>query len=96
MLQKEIEIVKYNSNGATSPNSFNNTRRGKHDLDNDVWQSHTTDMKSPRRGQSKHLIKTLQAEVLEIKEEKKHLLALCEKLEKELIDSKKDLEDSKN
>jgi hypothetical protein len=58
MLQKEIEIVKYNSNGTTSPHSFNNTRRGKHDLDNDVW-SHTTEMKSPKRGQSKHHIKTL-------------------------------------
>jgi hypothetical protein len=60
MLQKEIEIVKYNSNGFASPNSFNNTRRGgRHDLDNEVW-SHTADLKSPRRaGNSKHLVKTL-------------------------------------
>jgi hypothetical protein len=52
MLQKEIEIVKYNSNGVTS---FNNTRRGKHDSE-DAWQ-HSADPKSPKR--SKQIIKTL-------------------------------------
>ncbi len=61
MLQKEIEIVKFNSNGIASPNSFNHTRRGMHDQHNDGWQSHP-DVKSPRRGNSKHLVKTLQAE----------------------------------
>lgn len=54
MLQKEIEIVKYNSNGVTS---FNNTRRGgKHDSE-DGWQHSAADPKSPKR--SKQIIKTL-------------------------------------
>jgi hypothetical protein len=64
MLQKEVEIVKYNSNGQSQ--SLNNTRRGKQEFDSELWPG---DVKSPKR--SKNLIRTLQAENQELINERK-------------------------
>lgn len=76
---KEIIILTKELHSSKSvPNSFKNTRRGKHELDNPVWSNSEDPVRSPRRSaSSKHMLKEFEA----MQHERNQLLTLCGDLE---------------
>lgn len=90
MLQKEIEIVKYNSGSYP----HNKHQKDISLLDNQIWshtEDHTSHFRSPANDK---LLKSLQIENEDLLQERKQLLSLCEDLESQVKDSHKSLEES--
>ncbi len=89
---KEIVVLTKELHSSKSvPNSFNNTRRGRHELDHPVWSNSEDPLRSPRRSaSSKHVMKEFEA----VQHERNQLLTLCGDLENQIKDSHKSLEES--